>query len=140
MRVVAALALLSSCARTTAQALIGTSFDLTGPKADWDAVMTLDPSTGAASKLANYSLADQAAAAGFDEDVLWLVTSDGLLQSYNATTGAVNFTISVELDLALCDPPYQPCVMNLHWSAERRAFVGMALGYVRDLRASDLTH
>ena len=130
MSVLLALATPLACC-TNKTALIGTSFDLTGLKADWDAVMTLDPSTGVATKLANYGVADTVAAAGLDEDVLWLVTSDGLLQYYNATRRAVNFSVSVELDLALCDPPYQPCVMNFHWSTGRRAFVGMALGYVR---------
>jgi len=91
--------------------------------------MQLDPETGVARRLAPYVGAYECVGTGRHTDVLWLVTSDGLVQSYNVTTREVNDTISVEMDLALCDPPYGPCVNDLHWSATRNAFVGMALGY-----------
>ena len=115
---------------TRAPQLIGTSFDLTGnSSADWSAVMQVDTSTGAASQLTAYTEAYHAQAVGLDDETVWLLLDGGVLQSYDLKSGKLNETIAVELDLALCDPPWGACVMGMHWSPRYRAFVGLGLGW-----------
>lgn len=110
--------------------LVGLSFDtLVNESSDWDAVMQLDVKSGATAKLAPYDLDYTAAALGQDGDLIWIVLEGGVIQWYNMSSGKVNHTISVELDLSLCDPPWAACLAGLHFSQRRHAFVGMALGY-----------
>lgn len=94
--------------------------------------MQVDATTGATTKLAPYDLGYTAAALGRDDDLIWIVLHGGMVQWYNISTGKVNDTTSIELDLALCDPPWSSCVDGLHFSQRRRAFVGMGLGYPID--------